>query len=76
MEALTNFIHGNGPVLSLLALAFVVTMREELPPPFNRVQLFCWLYGWIHDGLKTFVSFRSPSAVPPKDAARDKDKQQ
>lgn len=55
-----HFITANGPVLSLLGLAFVVTMREELPPPFNRVAFFNWCYAWIHDALKTFVSFRGP----------------
>ena len=64
MDALIGFVSRNWPVLSLLGLAFVVTMRDQLPAPFNRVEAFNWLYGWLHDGLKTFVSFRAPSAAP------------
>ena len=66
LNTITNFIHSNGPVLSLLLLAFIVNMREELPAPFNRIQAVVWLYGWLHDALKTFVSFRSPSATKEK----------
>ena len=65
MEALSHFLTANGPVLSLLALAFIVTMREELPPPLDRVPVLVWLYGWLHDALKTFVSFRSPAPKSP-----------
>lgn len=60
MAAALHFIFDNGAVLSLLALAFIVTMREDLPAPLNRAAVLVWLYGWLHDGLKTFVSFRAP----------------
>jgi hypothetical protein len=65
MEALSHFLTANGPVLSLLALALIVTMREELPPPLDQIPVLVWLYGWLHDALKTFVSFRSPAPKGP-----------
>jgi hypothetical protein len=64
IEHIAAFISRHVELLSLLALAFVVTMREELPYPLNRFAWLNWLYGWLHDALKTFVSFRSPK---PKD---------
>ena len=66
MADILHFLRENEAVISLLVLAFVVTMREELPPPFNRVSLFNWLYGWIHDALKAFVSFRAPQRPDSK----------
>jgi hypothetical protein len=60
-----QFLVNHEAVIGLLILAFVVTMRETLPPPFDQTPVLVWLYGWLHDALKTFVSFRTPA--PPKE---------
>lgn len=71
IEHLGAFVSRHAEVIGLLGLAFVVTMRDELPAPFNRVALLVWCYGWLHDALKTFVSFRGPSKpAEPRPAAR------
>jgi len=46
----------HGAVLSLLALALIVTMPED--PPQSLRTMPGWLYGWLQHGLKTFVSVR------------------
>lgn len=61
-------------VLSLLALAFVITMRPTLPAPFCRWQALEWAYEWLHDALKAFVSFRSPQS--PNQPAREGQKEE
>lgn len=54
-----------GPgVAGLLFLAAVNTMPEALPAPLSKVAFFAWLYAWLHDALKTFVSFRGPKSGP------------
>ena len=58
LNEISAFITRHEAVLGLLALAFIVTMPEALPPAARQIP--AWLYGWLHDGLKTFVSFRSP----------------
>jgi hypothetical protein len=71
MNTLVNFLAAHKEALSLFALAAVVTMREELPSPLNRVALLVWGYAWLHDALKTFVSFRAPagkSTAPTNEA--------
>jgi hypothetical protein len=65
---LVNFIGTHEAVLGLVALAFIVTMPEELPSGWRDIP--DWLYGWLHNGLKTFVSFRSPSS-PAKEKRND-----
>jgi len=60
MEAVTHYL---GPLLgpgvaSLAFLAFVNTMPEN--PPASIRDIPGWCYRWLHDGLKTFVSFRGP----------------
>lgn len=50
-------------VIGLLALAFVVTMPAALPWPLSRCEPLEWVWEWVRDGLKAFVSFRSP--LPP-----------
>jgi hypothetical protein len=55
-----QFVTQHEAVLSLFALAFIVTMPAELPEGWANIP--DWLYGWLHDGLKAFVSFRSPKA--------------
>jgi hypothetical protein len=62
IQPASEFITEHSAFIGLLALAFVVTMREELPSPFNRLPLLAWFYGWLHDALKTFVSFRGPKS--------------
>jgi hypothetical protein len=61
-----QFIQDHAAVLSLLALAFICTMREQLPSPFNRIGAFNWLYGWLHDALKVFISLRGPAPQSEK----------
>ena len=64
MNQTIAYIIGHVPseaILSLFALAFIVSMPEE-PPRWGNI--WSWHYKWLHDGLKTFVSFRSPA--PPK----------
>ena len=66
MDWVAGFIEQHAAFFSLFALAAVVTMREELPPPFNRWPWCVWCYGWLHDALKTFVSFRAPGPIKPE----------
>lgn len=61
MKNVVQFVSDHREALIMLGLAFVATMREKLPQPFCRVIAFNWLYGWLHDALKTFVSLRGPS---------------
>lgn len=56
-------------VISLLLLAFIITMRPKLPPPFCEWGPMEWIYEWGHDALKAFVSFRSPSNAPSEQKA-------
>jgi hypothetical protein len=66
MTHLIAFAHAHIEFLSMFALAVVVTMRDELPPPFNRVPILAWFYGWIHDALKAFVNALSgPKKTQP-----------
>ena len=58
MNSIGQVVSQHQAVLSLAALAFIVTMPEELPEGWADIP--DWLYGWLHTGLKTFVSFRSP----------------
>ena len=58
-----KFIKDNEAVLALLGLAFVVTMPETPPAPFDRVPLIVWWWRWFHEGMRTFVSFRTPSST-------------
>lgn len=60
----SGIISAHLAVVSLLALAFVATMREELPKPFKDWPLCAWWYGWLHDGLKAFINMRTPT--PPR----------
>jgi len=53
-----HFLSNHGEILSVLALALIAAMPEELPSSVS--QLPKWLYGWLAHGLKTFVSFRAP----------------
>ena len=65
LKAIWEFCTAHEAVLSLLALAFIVTMREELPDSLG--DLPDWLYGWLHDALKAFVSFRTPNQPTQKE---------
>jgi hypothetical protein len=58
LTAVWQFAMDHEAVISLFGLAFVVTMPEE--PPASVGEIPRWLYNWVHDGLKAFVSFRSP----------------
>jgi hypothetical protein len=49
--------------LVLFGLGLISAMRNELPSPLNRVEIFVWWYGWIHDALKTLVNLKSPGAA-------------
>src|SRR5579872_4002428 len=60
--AVSGFISAHTAVVSMLALAFVATMRDELPAPFNRVGVLVWCYSWLHDGLNAFINMRKPPA--------------
>lgn len=60
MNCVLDFVSAHSGLLSLLGIAFVVTMREELPYPLSRLRVLAWLYGWAHDALKVFVSTRGP----------------
>ncbi len=64
LSFLSQAVTAHKELLALFALAAIVTMRDELPAPLNKVQFFVWCYAWIHDALKTFVSLRGPQ--PPK----------
>jgi hypothetical protein len=55
------FVARNWPWLSLLGLAFVVTMPEDLPDGWKDCPR--WTWGWVRKGLQIFVSFRTPA--PP-----------
>ena len=55
-----QFIQDHEAVISLFGLAFVVTMPDDLPAPFNRAPFLVWCWNWLHTALKTFVSFRAP----------------
>jgi hypothetical protein len=68
------FIMAHEAAFGLLLLAFIGTMRDELPPPFNRLPWLVWLYAWLHDGLKAFVSFRSPNAQTQQDRNKQQGK--
>jgi hypothetical protein len=61
-----QILETHAAVASLFGLAVIVSMPEKLPAPLDRVAVLCWLYAWVHDALKTFVSFRSPRPVPPQ----------
>ncbi len=65
LHFLILFVENNKVALGLLGLAFIATMRAQLPPPFNGVPLFNWCYEWLVDALKTFMNLRTP-AVPPR----------
>lgn len=60
---LAGFMSRHSEGLTLLVLAFVATMREQLPSPLNRIEMLVWLYDWVHDALKTLVNLRTPK--PP-----------
>ena len=60
IQSAWQFVQEHEAVLSLLGLAFVVTMPEELPSPFNKVPLIVWGWRWLHEGMRTFVNFRTP----------------
>lgn len=62
-----GFVSQHKEGIGLLALALVATMRDELPPPFNRFGLLVWFYGWIHDALKTLVNLRRPAVGKPSE---------
>jgi hypothetical protein len=64
MRELEHFVQNNTAVLGLFALAFIVTMPDELPDSWRDIP--DWLYNWLHLGLKTFVSFRAPGAPKEK----------
>lgn len=71
IEHVGAFLSRHAEVIGLLALAFVVNMRDELPSPFNRFPILVWHYAWLHDSLKTFVSLRGPSkTAEPRSPAR------
>ena len=56
-----QIVKNNEAVLALLGLAFVVTMPEEPPAPFNKVPIIVWGWHWFHEGMRTFVNFRTPA---------------
>jgi hypothetical protein len=66
MNSLLSNLSGASPTIAtgLLFLAFIVNMPEKLPAPIDRVVFLTWVYDWLHRSLKTFVSFRAPSATP------------
>lgn len=57
----------NDTAVALGALAVIATMPEELPAPLAKVHWMAWIYGWLHDAAKTFVSFRMPNKVEKKE---------
>ena len=63
LSSISALIVKHEEILIILALAMIVTMPEVLPWPFSKVEIFNWTYGWMHNGLKTFVSMRQPSAI-------------
>lgn len=52
-----NFCQRHTAFFALLGLAMVTTMPDD--PPAGVKALPRWAYGWLHDLLKTFVSFRT-----------------
>jgi len=74
IASVSAFITKHQEGLALLALAFIVTMRDGLPYPFNKVDLLNWCYAWLHDALKTLANMRSggnPTAQRPPEAKAD-----
>ena len=61
---LAKLIAAHTALVVSLGIAAVVSMREELPAPFNRIAVFVWFYGWLHDTLKTFVSLKAGVSKP------------
>lgn len=61
MTQIAQFAHDHSESLTLLAIAFAVTMRKTLPWPLRLVEPLEWAYGWVRDALMTFVSLRGPS---------------
>lgn len=59
-KELYGFAAMHEAIVSLFLLAFIVTMPPDVPALSVKAAIR-WLYGWLHDALKTFVSFRSPS---------------
>jgi hypothetical protein len=57
---LVAFVKAHEAVVGLFAIALIVTMKEQLPYPFNKVDVLNWAWSWMHDSLKTFVNMRSP----------------
>ena len=57
---LVAFVKAHEAIVGLFAIAFVVTMREKLPYPFNKVETLNWFYEWLHAALSAFVNMRSP----------------
>ena len=54
-------IADNKGLIALLGLAFVVTMPEEPAPPFDKIPFIVWWWHWFHEGMRTFVNFRTPA---------------
>ena len=51
-------LQAHSEVVGLLVLAVVGTMPDEPPERIRAIP--GWLYRWIHDAAKTFLSFRGP----------------
>ena len=58
-----QFVIDHEAVICLIGLAFAVTMPDDLPAPFSRSPFLVWWWSWFHNGVKAFVSFRSPTAT-------------
>ena len=74
LASVSTFVNKHSEGLALLALAFVVTMRDGLPYPFNKVDALNWLYAWLHDALKTLANMRAagaPTVQRPPEAKPD-----
>lgn len=62
MTQAAQFARDHSESLTLLAIAFAVTMRKKLPWPLCLVEPLEWVYEWVRDALMTFVSLRGPSS--------------
>jgi len=48
-------------LVSLVTLAFIIAMPDNLPDPFAKCQPLAWAWGWLHGGLKTLISLQHPA---------------
>src|SRR5882672_2039348 len=63
-QTITTFIKRHEEGIGLFALASAVTMRHDLPWPFNKVDIFNWCYGWFRDAVLTVASMKGPPTTP------------